>query len=204
MSAGGAALSRQLQIVLNSQREIKAQMGEMSQRLAAARAAKHQFGARTAEEMPGVKHPYIAVLSMSFPAEATDRQASYPVSATGPFIVSALAAAWAETSQAKWRPLASTIEADQASPDVNALDFEYEIGLGGSGWRLQNIAKPSALLFCNVDRPHYLPVPLYAEPNESIGVRCTTIVAPAAAGTLYFGLIGYKILDPGVYLKAQA
>lgn len=141
------------------------------------------------------KHPYVAVVPLSIPATTTAVPGSTTISPGGDFVLTGMAAFWRQTSQALFRPIASITEGDDASPEVNAINFDYELWIGGTGWRFQNRPVPSPWLFSNFDRPRYMPTEFIIQGGESLAVQVTPTANPTAAGTLYFCFIGYKLYD---------
>lgn len=146
-------------------------------------------------DAPGYKHPYFGVVNLAIPAVTTTVSGNFPIDPSGPFTLVALACFWRQTSQAKWRPISHVIEPDDASPEVNALSFEWELEIMGTNYKMQEGGVPSSSLFSNIDRPHYLPVPITIKGNSGFKVQVTPIATPVAAGTLYFVFIGYKTYD---------
>ena len=144
---------------------------------------------------PGYKHPYFGVVNISVPASITTISGNFPIDPSGPYTLVGLAAFWRQTSQAQFRPISHVIEPDDATPDVNALSFEWELEIMGTNYKMQEGGIPSSALFSNIDRPHYLPVPITIKGNSGFKVTVTPIATPVAAGTLYFVFIGYKTYD---------
>lgn len=182
--------------------QLAARMMAVEQSLKEAQKVKRTFGVARVEDSPGRKKPFI--FPVQFPLVVGSVQPvprTVSISQTGPFVCTALAAQWLITANGRFRPISSVVDNEQNPPVVNGVNFVYEITTAGSGWRWQQEPIPSSMLYSNYDRPKYLEVPEYIEPNEALFITITPIVAPAATGTLYFDLIGFRIFDTSRYVR---
>ena len=138
---------------------------------------------------PGNKHPYFGVVNISVPASITTISGNFPIDPSGPYTLVGLAAFWRQTSQAQFRPISHVIEPDDATPDVNALSFEWELEIMGTNYKMQEGGIPSSALFSNIDRPHYLPVPI--------------TISAAHPEVLATGII-QRVTKPGIHTEKVA
>lgn len=149
----------------------------------------------TVDDLPGVRIPYDLVLQADVAANTTKVQDTEQVTDSGPHIATELVGVWRDNTANKYGPVSSHV--DLSTTTVNAFDGVYNLTDTGTGQLLSNKDVPTAALF-STDRPAYLSTAWHIKKNSSVKMEVTPIVAPAAAGTIFIVLRGYKILTTAV------
>lgn len=183
--------------VIREQELMLARIDELEREIRDMSAARQIYSSRTLEDMPGKKKNLDIPIEIDLVGGSLAAgQGDYTHSESSMYVCTKVTAFWREDGEARWRPVSSVADQEQAPGIINSVDFLWGISEDNNGYNWQPNLLPSSLLQGVWERPFILPIAGQITPSMTINVEIVPTRAPAEDGTVQFLLRGYMILDP--------